>query len=207
MAPAQLPHATASADDLTRALNDIVATIDQARSVGLPVEVPEQLYRACIEIIARHKGVGPPSGTGARSSSHPVSPSTSEEASSYTHTAPSQALPTLNRASVHDIPLRRLVWQVLDPGEEVTVSEVVRRLAAMGVHPQPSAVSNALGYWVSRQRLARKRKGVYLYPTVVEPAKKTYPEGASRESPGGERAASRRKENAVGVLEDKRKAM
>lgn len=208
MAPAQLPHAAARAEELTRALNEVVAAIDQARSVGLPVDVPEQLYRACMEIIARHKGSRPPGGSGARSSSHRApSPATGQTIASM-EAALLPNPPTRDHASVHDVPLRRLLWQVLDPGEEFAVDEVVQRLAAIGVHSPANTVSNALGYWVSRQRLHRLRKGVYLYPIIVDPTSNAPKEDTSQQVPAGGRATARRRETSNdSVHENKRQAM
>ena len=208
MAPGQVPHDAARADELARALNDVVAAIDQARSVGLPVEVPEQLYRACAEVISRREGSGPPGGSGARSTSRRAPRSAAGEAAHAAGAGPSRNLPIRDHASVHDVPLRRLLWQVLDPGEEFTVNEVVERLATIGVQSPANAVSNALGYWVSRQRLARIRKGVYLYPIIVDPASNAYKAEADREIPTGDQAASRRRETSNGsVHEVKKKAM
>jgi hypothetical protein len=116
--------------------------------------------------------------------------------------------PTRDHASVHDVPLRRLLWQVLDPGEEFTVNEVVERLAAIGVHSPANKVSNALGYWVSRQRLDRQRKGVYLYPIIADPVSNARKEDTSQEVPAGDRATARRRDTSSdGVHENKRQAM
>ena len=208
MAPGQLPPAAARADQLAKALNEVVAAIDQARSVGLPVDVPEQLYRACVEIIARHRGSRPPGGSGARSSSHRAPSSATGEAMALTEAALLSNTPTRDHASVHDVPLRRLLWQVLDPGEEFTVNEVVQRLAAIGVHSPANKVSNALGYWVSRQRLDRQRKGVYLYPIIADPVSNARKEDTSQEVPAGDRATARRRDTSSdGVHENKRQAM
>ena len=208
MAPGQLPPAAARADQLAKALNEVVAAIDQARSVGLPVDVPEQLYRACVEIIARHRGSRPPGGSGARSSSHRAPSSATGEAMALTEAALLSNTPTRDHASVHDVPLRRLLWQVLDPGEEFTVNEVVERLAAIGVHSPANKVSNALGYWVSRQRLDRQRKGVYLYPIIADPVSNARKEDTSQEVPAGDRATARRRDTSNdGVHEKKRQAM
>ncbi|ONF73968.1 hypothetical protein [Amycolatopsis keratiniphila] len=65
------------------------------------------------------------------------------------------------------LPLRRALWHVLDPGERVTVTEVAARLADFGRADPAHKVSNALGYWVTRGRLERERKGVYLYPETT----------------------------------------
>ncbi|HEX5116297.1 MAG TPA: hypothetical protein VFW65_13965 [Pseudonocardiaceae bacterium] len=62
------------------------------------------------------------------------------------------------------MPLRRLLWQVLRPGATFTVGDVVDDLAAIGAEVDAAKVSNALGYWVDRNRLHRERKGVYHFP-------------------------------------------
>jgi hypothetical protein len=181
--PAQLPHAAARADELVRALNEVVAAIDRARSVGLPVDVPDQLYRACVEVIARHQSPGLPDGSGSGSSSRRASGAAADH------------------ASVHDVPLRRLVWQVINPGEEFTVNQVLHRLVLMGVRPPANAVSNALGYWVSRQRLQRLRKGVYLYP--FDPALIASYEAAGQEVSAGSRIVAKREEPADSRVHEK----
>jgi hypothetical protein len=67
--------------------------------------------------------------------------------------------------TLREVPLRRLLWQVITPGETFfRVSTVVERLAALGLEIEPAKVSNALGYWVDHHRLVRVRKGVYTYP-------------------------------------------
>ena len=143
-------------EELARALDRMAEAIDHARAIGLAVEVPDALYRACLAIVSRY-----------RAPSHSTDPDqrrrTAHSSASVATTGsrPSRPLPT-------DVPLRRLVWQVLDPGEEFTVTDVVGRLNLLNVSAHPNKVSNVLGYWVSRGRLARRRKGVYVFPIVTD---------------------------------------
>ena len=168
----------AQAVQLAKALDEMVTAIDQARSMGLEVDVPAALYRACREIIARYES---PSGLdmpGAQS--NPRAPAASGRA--------------VGGASIHDVPLRRLVWQVIDPGEEFTVTDVAERLADLGVWLSANKVSNALGYWVSRGRLTRQRKGTYRYPIITNPSRAVSKTDAPQEVPASRRETLRREE-------------
>jgi hypothetical protein len=144
----------ALAADLARSLEHMAAAIDQARSAGLSVHVPEALYLACCEIVSRYQD---PAGQ-------------REPARRPDLLASGRGGRMARAASLHDVPLRRLVWQVLDPGEEFTVADVTKRLAGLGISLPANKVSNALGYWVSRGRLARQRKGTYSYPIIPVPS-------------------------------------
>jgi hypothetical protein len=195
-------------DQLADALADVAAAIDQARSVGLAVDVPEQLYRACREIIYR-RADPPPTGRSSPSSFADSALGTTRVRSAD---APGVATPRSSLAREHppvlDVPLRRLLWQVLDPGERFTVNDVVKRLATMGVDAPPSAVSNALGYWVSRQRLSREKKGVYRYPTIPVPVDAALEADTYAEpSEAGHSRVQRKDTKNVSVHETKAKAM
>jgi hypothetical protein len=196
------------ASSLARGLRDVASAVGHARSVGVPVAVPEPLYLACLEIVSLHDEPSlTTSLTGARQL-----PRTGDAAGlgrdgsngGTSRQRPGQALAPV---PLHDIPLRRLVWQVLDPGYEFSVADVVSRLAGLGLNHPANKVSNALGYWVSRGRLERRRKGVYACPASVEPIE-DFPEEIQQESPAGNRAIARRKEtSSSGVPEKKRQAM
>jgi hypothetical protein len=147
---------------LVNSLLKVASTVDQARALGLPVAVPESLYRACLEIVSLHDHVDgadsdlvPRKGRAQQVPGGRRSASGKASASGVTGDA---------RLRVRDVPLRRLVLQVVNPGEEFTVSEVAERIAALGATWSASAVSNALGYWASRDRLRREQKGIYSYP-------------------------------------------
>jgi hypothetical protein len=212
------PAAVADASDLATALMAIAAAVDQARSLGLPVNVPQLLYQACLEIIERYDpSVGPdgaegqaqpPStqGAGARAQLTPTRPNLSAGTGRQRQLALN---PSVAGASYADVPLRRLIWQVLDPGEEFTVADVVDRLADLGTSWTATNVSNALGYWVSRGRLARQRKGVYTYPVTSDRITDPNAERAQQEIRTVDRATARRKEQvSTDVQNDKqRKAM
>jgi hypothetical protein len=160
------------ADDLARDLARMVVTIDQARAVGLSVAVPDALYRACLEVIARYQDPSGSRGADGRPSARSTGlnrqrRSASVEGPSALDGSSGQAAPG---SPLDDVPLRRVIWQVIDPGAEFTVADVVQRLALLGVSVPANKVSNALGYWASRNRLYRERKGTYRYPaTIVRP--------------------------------------
>jgi hypothetical protein len=143
---------------LTVSLLTVAAAFDQARMSGLSVSVPERLYLACLEIVDRHDlpGGKPP---GVPSSHRDPAGSSAPAGAS-----PIFADRTAERVKMQDVPLRRLVWQVINPGEEFTVADITARLAELGASWPTTAVSNVLGYWASRDRLTRVRKGTYSYP-------------------------------------------
>jgi hypothetical protein len=158
-------HSTEAAPDLqllAESLHAVAAAIDQARLSGLSVTVPEPLYRACLEIVTRHDGPDGPRGrtssSGGRRDTGPVLTSRTPEGSGGSRDR------TTGGLEVRDVPLRRLVWQVINPGEEFTVADIAARLDEVGASWPTTAVSNALGYWASRDRLTRVRKGTYRYP-------------------------------------------
>lgn len=125
---------------------------------GLSVSVPEPLYLACLEIVDRHElPDGKPPGA-RRPYPDPVS---STVPAGAPHTLSER---TADSVKMRDVPLRRLIWQVINPGEEFTVADITARLAELGAQWPTNAVSNVLGYWVSRDRLTRIRKGTYTYP-------------------------------------------
>lgn len=158
-------RATGASPDLqllAESLRGVAAAFDQARMSGLSVFVPESLYLACLQIVERHdlpdgtpRGTPPVAGDPGRDQVlAPGSPSAS----------PVSGDRMAGRVEMQDVPLRRLVWQVINPGEEFTVADIAARLAGLGASWPATAVSNALGYWASRDRLTRVRKGTYSYP-------------------------------------------
>jgi hypothetical protein len=194
-------HRTVTVGDtkeLADALDELVGAIDQARSLGLAVDVPYPLYLACKAVVHRYEPRHAGSEAVGRSLTDARSPARERPAVDDEVSA---------GPSISDMPLRRLLWQVLDPGEEFTVADVVARLAKLGAPWPPNAVSNALGYWASRQRLDRRRKGVYRWPLSAESSADNLHKDLGREIPAGARALARRKESAAtGVQEDQRRA-
>lgn len=152
---------------LTEALRGVAAAFDQACLSGLSVSVPESLYVACLGIIDRHDSPdGTPGGAppGARHQGQDRAPARElPGASGHSHGR------VAGQVEIQDVPLRRLVWQVIDPGQEFTVADIAARLAELGASYPATAVSNVLGYWASQDRLARVRKGTYLYPRPGSP--------------------------------------
>jgi hypothetical protein len=140
---------------LAESLRAVAAAFDQARISGLSVSLPEALYLACLEIVDRHDlpGGKPPGGRDPhRDAAVPPTP------------AGTPASRTVKRVKMQDVPLRRLIWQVINPGEEFSVADVSARLAELGASWPTTAVSNVLGYWASSERMTRIRKGTYTYP-------------------------------------------
>ncbi|MDG4833991.1 hypothetical protein O7627_32490 [Solwaraspora sp. WMMD1047] len=151
-------------EEVVRKLHDVATAIDAARALGLDVRVPERLYEACMEIVTRREvslGEREPDEAFARDGEAIMAGGAAVSSSSG---GGSGATTSVGAVRARDVPLRRLVWQVIDPGERFTVSDVANRLSALGVEWPTHKVSNALGYWVSRGRLARQRKGLYHYP-------------------------------------------
>ena len=72
--------------------------------------------------------------------------------------------PEHSDTTVDDVPLRRLVLRVVQPGEQVTVLEAMERLATLGSCWKATSVSNALGYLVRRGQLVREQRGTYSRP-------------------------------------------
>jgi hypothetical protein len=138
------------------------AAVEQARALGLPVAVPDSLYRACLKVVSLHDQVdgADPDLAPQQERSQPT------PAARRPHSGKAIVSGAARGASLRagDVPLRRLVLQVVNPGEQFTVSEVAERIAALGATWSASAISNALGYWASRDRLTREQKGIYSYP-------------------------------------------
>jgi hypothetical protein len=133
--------------ELARRLMAVAEAIDQARSLGLPVAIPPELQRACQAIVSRG---GDETGPGT-----PL---------------------TVGGPALQDVPLRKILFQVITPGERFTVQEVAERLSAIGVSAPTNKISNALGSWVRSGRLVREKKGQYSCPMVNARA-------ASKDSP------------------------
>jgi hypothetical protein len=125
------------APNVQRLVEDLRALHDAVRTLraaGMEADLPAELVVACRELVELDE--------------------------------PERGAPRIRSATddLSDIPLRRLVWRVLTPGETFTAPEVVERLSGIGVDVAAQQVSNALGYWFARGSLRRRRKGVYYYP-------------------------------------------
>ena len=187
---------TRSAEALAKELDQMVAAIDQARAVGLSVAVPEPLYSACVAMIDRYEG----------------HPGVDDTAIRETDPVPGAMAASLSRSgsglSLADVPLRRLVLQVIDPETEFTVTDVVKRLAALGVAIPSNKVSNALGYWASRDRLLREGKGIYRYPAAASVNIQSEHLKPRQVDPAEDNVKSRREEGNTSYVEiSKRQAM
>lgn len=160
---------------LAESLRGVAAAFDRARMSGLSVSVPESLYLACLEIVDRHDlPGGKPPGAGRQAAAAGTAPGSAAASGDQ----------AAGRVGMKDVPLRRLVWQVVNPGEQFTVADIAARLAELGASWPTTAVSNVLGYWASRDRLTRVRKGTYLYPHPgSSPGPRTSPHDRRQEGP------------------------
>jgi hypothetical protein len=163
---------------LAESLSAVAEAFDQARASGLNVTVPESLYRACLGIVDRHDAPGGKPPGARRSSREQGTPASRPDTSSGRMG---------ERVKARDVPLRRLVWQVINPDEEFTVADVSTRLAELGASWPATAVSNVLGYWVSRDRLTRVRKGTYSYSRPSSPSG-SLPSSDHQEGPVGNKS-------------------
>lgn len=124
---------------VTAELERIADARDAAQAAGLTVEIPPPLLDACAAVVRL-----------------------AEENPTTAPTSPSRPA-DLARL----LPLRRALWHVIKPGERVTVADVTARLGDFGRADPAHKVSNALGYWVTRGRLERERKGTYKVPEAA----------------------------------------
>ena len=125
---------------LVRELREAVTLFDTLRRVRMPYVVPEDVYELCRAVIAHHDH---PAEPGPGGGPPPTSRRRAEE------------------SALHHAPLRQMIFEVIPPGESFNIADVTRGLAELGIDATSSAVSNVLGYWVTRGRLQRTRKGVY----------------------------------------------
>ncbi|MGH9057926.1 MAG: hypothetical protein ACRDZY_00185 [Acidimicrobiales bacterium] len=108
--------------ELEDQLERILAARDAALAMGLEVTIPAELRDACAALVRLAEEQGPAD-----------SPSPA-------------AVSDVERDQMYQLlPLRRLLWHVLTPGQLVTVPEVTARLAELGRVEAPAKVSNALG--------------------------------------------------------------
>lgn len=183
---------------VAESLQEITTAFDQARALGLPVSVPDALYRACLAVVNRHNSPDSTTTAGSPTATRPAPTAsgrqTARQASGPTATSSGS---TTAGVEVGAIPLRRLIWQVISPGEQFTVADVSERIAELGASWTSNAVSNALGYWVSRGRLKREHKGAYSYPQPSDVAAAVPGESArQQEKPAAapDRASTARRE-------------
>lgn len=169
---------------LAESLQAVAAAFDQARLSGLSVSVPGPLYLACLDIVERHDlPGGKPPGARALHREQAAQPGSADASSDR----------TAERVKMQDVPLRRLVWQVINPGEEFTVADISARLAELGASWPTTAVSNVLGYWASRERLTRVRKGTYSYPRPGSlPSSPASPTDQQQEGPAASKSRATR---------------
>lgn len=147
---------------LVRGLQQVSAAIEQARLLGVDVAVPADLYEICNKIV-RQQNLA--SGHGGSVDSKSGSTESEGGSSRRTGRSGKGRVKELD-VRAQDVPLRRLVLQVITPGREFTVADVTKDLRDLGATWEANKVSNALGYWVGRGRLERSRKGVYICPVL-----------------------------------------
>jgi hypothetical protein len=140
-------------DVLVEGIRELLRMAQKLGQAGVPVNLPPRLVQACREVVDEVDG--PPSDT-------PRGRRPSEDSQR-----------SIADKALRELPLRRLLLQVIAPGESVTVPEVVDRLAKVGVTADSTKVSNALGYQVDRGPLIREHRGLYTYPVDASPADAT----------------------------------
>jgi hypothetical protein len=151
-------HADAGAsppdvDVLVDGIQELLRMVRTVRQVGGSAQLPHRLVQVCREVAAEAEGHFDMDVTWS-------SGLTVEGVSEH-----------VRDLSLREIPLRRLLWQVIIPGEtSFRVPTIVERLAQLGMRVEPPKVSNALGYWVDRGRLVRVSKGVYSCPAETSTA-------------------------------------
>lgn len=145
MRKAQSPTDLPAFPDLIRELQDAVVLFDTLRRVQMSYTVPDELYELCQRVV-EHRDQ--PEGSPPRSRGHKSVPSSPDRLSA-------------EQNALRHAPLRQMVFEVIPPGEEFSVSDVTHGLADLGIAANATAVSNALGHWAARGRLRRVRKGVY----------------------------------------------
>jgi hypothetical protein len=157
MGVAGMQHADAGSsppnvDVLVEGIRELLHMAQKLGQAGVPVNLPPRLVQVCREVLDEVDG--PPSDT------HRANPITDSQRS-------------VADKALRELPLRRLLLQVIAPGESVTVPEVVDRLAKVGVRADSAKVSNALGYQVDRGPLIREHRGLYTYPVDASSADAT----------------------------------
>jgi hypothetical protein len=128
---------------LVEGIRKFLGLTQTLRQAGAAVQLPPQLVQVCREVLDEVEG---------SPASSPRPPSDGDSQKSVADKA------------LRELPLRRLLLQVITPGETFTVPEVVNRLAKLGVTADSAKVSNALGYQVDRGQLVREHRGLYTYP-------------------------------------------
>ncbi|WP_414943791.1 hypothetical protein [Amycolatopsis sp. cmx-11-32] len=139
-------------DVLVEGIRKFLGLTQTLRQAGAVVQLPPQLVQVCREVL--HEVESSPA-------SSPRPPSSVNSQMSVADKA------------LQELPLRRLLLQVIAPGETFTVTEVVNRLAKLGVTADSAKVSNALGYQVDRGQLVREHRGLYTYPVETLSANAT----------------------------------
>lgn len=130
-------------DVLVEGIRELLRMAQKLGQAGVPVNLPSRLVQVCREVVEEVDG--PPSDTPRGRLRQDSQRAIADKA-------------------LRELPLRRLLLQVIAPGESVTVPEVVDRLAKVGVTADSTKVSNALGYQVDRGPLIREHRGLYTYP-------------------------------------------
>lgn len=156
------------ADAVAADVDRIARAVKQAREAGAVAAVPARLLKACQRIVALgdadNAAASGSNQVGRRSPARTTSGRSLGETGAG-HTAQPQTGDAGQMAQ--NVPLRRMIWLVIEPGEEFNVATVVERLQWRGAAWPANKVSNALGYWVERGRLHRVRHGVYQVPATL----------------------------------------
>ncbi|MFD4444420.1 recombinase family protein [Nocardia sp. NPDC058519] len=81
-----------------------------------------------------------------------------------------ESVPEREQQAAQELSVRRLVRQVIEPGEVFEVGDLLARLARLGLAMTPDKVSGILDYWAARSQLTLIRPGVYRRPLEPDDA-------------------------------------
>lgn len=72
--------------------------------------------------------------------------------------------------AAQELSVRRLIRQVIDPGEVFEIGDLLERLAGLGIAMTPDKIAGILDYWAVRSQLILISPGVYRRPAEPDDA-------------------------------------
>lgn len=78
--------------------------------------------------------------------------------------------PEREQQAVQELSVRRLVRQVIEPGEVFEVGDLLAQLARLGIAMTPGKVTGILDYWAARSQLTLIGPGIYRRPLEPDDA-------------------------------------
>ncbi|MEU8901324.1 hypothetical protein AB0C65_36030 [Nocardia sp. NPDC048505] len=82
----------------------------------------------------------------------------------------SATAPEREKRASQQLSVRRLVRQVIDPGEVFEVGDLLARLAELGIAMTPDKTIAILDYWAARSQLTLVSPGIYRRPNEPDDA-------------------------------------